>query len=73
HNVKHIKLSNKKSNATKNARESKIKTSREKIKSTYERLKRENKKITIYSIRKEAKVAYATAAKHKDIFEEDLV
>lgn len=71
-NVKHIKVSNEKSNATKNANKSKIDKSREKIKHAYEVLKKENKKITIYSIRKEAKVAHATAEKHKDIFEDDL-
>ena len=71
-NVKHIKVSNEKSNATKNAHKSKIDRSREKIKTAYETLKKENKKITIYSIRKEAKVAHATAEKHKDIFEDDL-
>jgi len=72
-NVKHIKVSNEKSNATKNANKSKIGISREKIKSGYERLKKQNKKITIYSIRKEAGVAHTTAARHKDIFEDDLI
>jgi len=71
-NVKHIKVSNKKSNATKNANRSKIDKSREKIRTAYEALKKENKKITIYNIRKEANVAHATAAKHKDIFEDDI-
>ena len=71
-NVKHIEVSNEKSNATKNAHKSKIDRSREKIKTAYETLKKHNKKITIYSIRKEAKVAHATAEKHRDIFEEDL-
>jgi len=71
-NVKHIEVSNEKSNATKNAHKSKIDRSREKIKTAYETLKKHNKKITIYSIRKEAKVAHSTAKKHRDIFEEDL-
>lgn len=71
-NVKHIEVSNEKSNATKNAHKSKIDRSREKIKTAYETLKKENKRITIYSIRKEAKVAHSTAKKHRDIFEEDL-
>jgi len=71
-NVKHIEVSNEKSNATKKAHKSKIEKSREKIKTAYETLKKENKRITIYSIRKEAKVAHSTAKKHRDIFEEDL-
>jgi hypothetical protein len=71
-NVKHIKVSNEKSSATKNANKSKIDKSREKIKHAYEVLKKENKKITIYSIRNEAKVSLTTAEKHKDIFEDDL-
>ncbi len=39
-NVKHIKVSNEKSNATKNAHKSKIDKSREKIKVAYEALKK---------------------------------
>ena len=72
-NVKQIKLSKSKSTATDKARRTKTETSRRKIKNAYEALKKENKKITIYSIRKKANVAHSTADKHKDIFEADLI
>lgn len=72
-NVKHIKVSNKKFEAPKKANLTKISKSRSKIKKAYEDLKLENKKITIYSVAKKAKVAHPTAAKHIDIFKEDLV
>ena len=71
-NVKHIKVSNKKFNAPMKANLTKISNSRSKIQKAYEDLKSKNKKITIYSIAKEAKVAHSTAAKYIDIFKEDL-
>jgi len=72
-NVKHIKVSNKKFEAPKKANLSKISKSRAQIKKAYQDLKAENKKITVYSIAKEAKVAHSTAAKYIDIFKEDLI
>lgn len=72
-NVKHIKLSDNKINATEKARRVNKNRSRDKIKKAYEDLKFDNKKITIYSIAKKAKVAHPTAAKYIDIFKEDLV
>lgn len=66
--VKQIKVSDKKLSAPKKANNTKISKSREKIKKAYDKLKSENKKITIYSIAKEADVAHQTAKKHMDIF-----
>ncbi len=71
-NVKHIKVSNKKFEAPRKANLTKISKSRSKIQKAYEDLKLENKKITIYSISKEAEVAHSTAAKYIDIFKVDL-
>ena len=71
-NVKHIKVSNEKFEAPQKANQAKISNSRSKIQKAYEDLKSENKKITIYSIAKKANLAHPTAAKHMDIFKEDL-
>ena len=71
--VKHIKVSNKKFKAPQKANLTKISKSRSEIEKAYKDLKSENKKITIYSVAKEAGVAHQTAAKHIDIFEEGLV
>ena len=72
-NVKLIELSQKKTNATTKAVEVNKERSRSKIRTAYEKLKKENKKITIYTIAKEAKVSHPTAKKYIEIFQEDLV
>lgn len=71
--VKHIEISNEKINATSVARNSNIAKSRKKIVKAYERLKKTGKNITIYSISKEAKVAYPTAKKYLEIYQDSLV
>jgi translation initiation factor 2B subunit (eIF-2B alpha/beta/delta family) len=70
--VKHIKLSDKKINATSKARSLNIEKSRKKIEKAYLKLIKQGKKITIYSISKEAKVAYPTAKKYLEIYEDNL-
>lgn len=72
-NVKHIEVSDKKIKATERARKVNKNRSRNKVQKAYEDLKLEDKKITIYSIAKKANLAHPTAAKHQDIFKEDLV
>jgi len=71
--VKHIEISDKKINATYRARSSNIEKSRRKIEKAYLRLKKHGKNITIYSISKEAKVAYPTAKKYLEIYEDSLL
>ena len=70
--VKHIEISDKKINATSRARSLNVEKSRKKIEKAYLKLKKQGKKITIYSISKEAKVAHPTAKKYLEIYEESL-
>jgi len=71
--VKHIEISDKKINATTKARTTNKEISRKKIEKAYLKLNKQGKNITIYSISKEAKVAYPTAKKYIEIYENDLV
>ncbi len=71
--VKHIEVSDKKINATNKARSTNREISRNKIVKAYTKLKKQGKNITIYSISKEAKVAYPTAKKYIEIYENDLL
>ena len=71
--VKHIEVSEKKMNATYKARSSNREKSRRKIEKAYLKLQKQGKKITIYSISKEAKVAYPTAKKYLEIYKDSLV
>jgi len=73
HKVKHIEISEKKMNATFRARSSNVEKSRKKIDKAYTKLKKQGKNITIYSISKEAKVAYPTAKKYIEIYEDSLI
>jgi len=72
-NVKHIKVSDKKKNATSKARSVNREKSRKKVMNAYKKLKNDNKKITIYSIAKEAGISYPTAKKYMDIYEHDMM
>jgi len=72
-NVKHIKVTDKKINATFNARNANKERSISKIENAYEVLKKNKKKITIYAIAKEAHVSHPTAKKYSYIFKNDLV
>jgi len=72
-NVKHIEISKKKKNATHKARETNKEKSIIKIELAYKSLKKEGKKITIYSIAKVANVSYSTAKKYVDIYKDELV
>ena len=72
-NVKHIEISEKKTNATEKARTVNRENSLKKVKLAYERLKKEGKKITIYSISKEAKISHPTAKKYIDVYKKDLI
>jgi len=72
-NVKHIEISKKKKNATNKARETNREKSIIKIELALKSLKKEGKKVTIYSIAKVAKVSYSTAKKYIDIYKDELV
>lgn len=72
-NVKHIEISKKKKNATTKARETNKETSIIKIELALKTLKKEGKKVTIYSISKVANVSYSTAKKYVDIYKDELV
>ena len=72
-NVKHIEISKKKKNATNKARETNKEKSIIKIELAYKSLKKEGKKVTIYSIAKVANVSYSTAKKYVDIYKDELV
>jgi len=63
-NVKHIKWSKKKYDATVKANESKIRTSRKKVDNAINLLRKEGKKITTYSIAKTAGISFNTAQKY---------
>ena len=71
--VKHIEVSDKKTNATSKARAVNIEKSLNKVRKAYVKLKQEGKRITIYSISKEAKISHQTAKKYIDIYKNDLV
>jgi len=71
-NVKQIKVSKGKINATFKAREKNKANSVKKIENAYASLVQNAQKITIYSIAKEADVSYATAKKYKNIFLKEL-
>ena len=71
-NVKQIEVSKDKVNATLKAREQNRENSIKKIKNAYKNLLDNSRKITIYSISKEAAISYATAKKYREIFEEHL-
>jgi len=72
-NVKHIEVSEKKTNATLKARNINKENSIRKIQKAYEKLKQDKSKVTIYSVSKQAKVSYTTAKKYSDIYKKDLV
>lgn len=56
----------KKTNATKKATRIRQNTAKEKIVNSINVMRLFNKKITVYSVAKEAKVSYNTASKYKD-------
>ena len=56
----------KKSNATKKATKIRQNTAKEKIMNSINMMRLFNKKITVYSVAKEAKVSYNTASKYKE-------
>ena len=72
-NVKHIEISTKKKNATNKARETNREKSIIKIELALKTLKKEGKKVTIYSIAKVSNVSYSTAKKYIDIYKDEMV
>jgi len=63
-NPKKIKISDKKYSAAKSATEARTKKAKDKIQNAINILRMQNKKITHYSIAKEAGVSYVTVKKY---------